>query len=378
MSKAIKDTLDAANRIVIKIGSSLLVDAANHEPKKAWMAALAGDIANLRNAGKQVIIVSSGAIALGAGVMGLTGRPNRLEDAQAAAAVGQFRLASAYETIFSRHDIPVAQLLLSIGDMEDRPRYLNARNTVEALLGREIMPIVNENDTVATSEIRFGDNDRLAARVGQLVQADVVILLSDIDGLYDGDPRTSFDASLIEEVDTVTDAIREMAGPSDQKGPGTGGMVTKIQAAEIATDGGSKVVICNGVDNNPISRLTETGTGTLFRSKSRPLDQRKQWIRGMMAPTGFIQLDAGAEQAIRKGASLLAAGVIRVDGDFRRGDLVAILDVGGHAFAQGLSSYESSEASKIKGFKMSDVIDILGYSGRSALIHRDDLVILHD
>lgn len=377
MSQAIKDALNA-DRIVIKIGSSLLVDPVKHEPKKAWMAALADDIAHLRGKGKQVIIVSSGAIALGAGVMGLTGRPDRLEDAQAAAAVGQFRLASAYETIFSLHDIPVAQLLLSIGDMEDRPRYLNARNTVEALLGRDIMPIVNENDTVATSEIRFGDNDRLAARVGQLVQADLVILLSDIDGLYDCDPRVSEAAKLVEDVDVITDTIRAMAGPTDQKGPGTGGMITKIQAAEIATDVGSRVLICNGVEKKPLSRLMQTGIGTLFHSKNRPLQQRKQWIRAMTAPSGFIHLDDGAEQAIRAGASLLAAGVTRVDGDFRRGDLVALMDASGHCFAQGLSSYEGFEASKIKGRKMSDVIDVLGYSGRSVLIHRDDLVILHE
>ncbi len=365
-----------ANRIVVKIGSSLLVDAASATAKKAWLAALAEDITSLRSTGKEIIIVSSGAIALGSGAMGLQSRPDKLEEAQAAAAVGQFRLAGAYETVFSLYDTIVAQLLLTLGDLESRARYLNARNTVETLLARNIIPIINENDTVATGEIRFGDNDRLAARVGHLCGADLVILLSDIDGLYTRDPRTTEEAELIPVVPELNADIMAMAGPAATKGTGTGGMVTKLMAASMATDGGCSVIICSGTGAHPLAKLSLKGVGTYFPAKSSPLAVRKRWIRGLMAPSGLLQLDSGAIEAIKKGASLLAAGVSVVEGKFDRGDLVTLMGADKQPFAQGIVSYNSQETDKICGRKMQEVAEILGYSGRSVLMHRDDLVLL--
>ncbi|MEX0298437.1 MAG: glutamate 5-kinase [Kordiimonas sp.] len=370
-----KHALEGAKRLVIKIGSSLLVNKDGALNAK-WLKSVAANVAELRAAGKQIIIVSSGAIALGRDALGFDKRPNRLEEAQAAAAVGQIRLAQAYQSLFDQYDALIAQLLLTLDDMEDRPRYLNARNTVEALLERGAIPVINENDTVATGEIRFGDNDRLAARVAQMVGAETLVLLSDIDGLYDSDPRSNSDATLLPCVEEITPEIQAMAGPPAQQGVGSGGMVTKIEAAKIALAGGCSMIIMNGQQDHPITRLTNGEASTLFTANTTPLDVRKRWIRGMMAPKGMLHIDAGAVNALNKGASLLAAGVTDALGSFDRGDLVAFVAPDGHIVGQGLISYDVSDAARIKGKRMSEAVDILGYVGRSALVHRDDLVML--
>jgi len=367
--------LNAPKRIVIKIGSSLLVNQAG-ALNKNWLKSVADDVAVLRASGKQVIIVSSGAIALGRDALGFTKRPNRLEEAQAAAAVGQIRLAQAYQSFFEAHDIIIAQLLLTLDDLEDRPRYLNARNTLEALLERGAIPVINENDTVATSEIRFGDNDRLAARVAQMAGAETLLLLSDINGLYDSDPRTNPDAKLITCVEEITPEISAMAGPPAQRGFGSGGMATKIEAAKIALAGGCSMIIMNGQAANPVKRLENGETSTLFAATSSPLDVRKRWIRGMMAPKGMLHVDTGAVKALLEGASLLPAGLTDVLGNFERGDLVAFVNPEGLIIGQGLVSYSAVDIARIKGKKMSEASEILGYAGRSALVHRDDMVML--
>jgi len=364
-----------ANRIVIKIGSALLVNA-DGSLRSDWLAGLAADINALKHDGKQIILVSSGAIALGRGSLGFKKRPERLEEAQAAAAVGQIQLANAYQSLFNSYDITVAQILLTIDDMEDRPRYLNARNTLDALLENGAIPVINENDTVATTEIRFGDNDRLAARVAQMAGADTLVLLSDINGLYNADPRTQSDAKLVDLVDQITPEVEAMAGPPDTVGIGSGGMVTKIEAAKIALAGGCSMVIMSGIANNPISRLLDGEACTLFKASTTPLAVRKQWIRGMMAPKGFLHIDAGAVEALKKGASLLPAGVTSNDGNFNRGDLVAFVSPDNHIIGQGLVSYSSGDTARIQGKKMSEATEILGHIGRTALVHRNDLVLL--
>ncbi len=364
-----------AKRVVIKIGSALLVDE-NGGLRSSWMQALADEVSSLRKDGKQVILVSSGAIALGRESLGLSGRPQRLEDAQAAAAIGQIKLAQAYQETFDKHNTAIAQVLLTLDDLENRPRYLNARNTVETLLEHKAVPVINENDTVATSEIRFGDNDRLAARVAQMTGADLLLLLSDIDGLYDSDPRSNKTAKLLPVIDKVTPEIEAMAGPPSQQGLGSGGMITKVGAAKIALSGGCSMIIMNGQKHSPIQRLKADEANTLFVASTSPLAVRKQWIQGMMAPKGSISIDVGAIKALQTGASLLAAGVTDVTGSFERGDLVAVKGQDDQNIGQGLISYSSTDAAKVKGLKMSEARTILGYTGRSALIHRDDLVLL--
>lgn len=372
--RMITTRLENADRIVIKIGSALLVhDGVLQED---WLAALTADIMSLKNQGKQVILVSSGAVALGLKSLGLKSRSNRLEDAQAAAAIGQIKLAQAYQNEFAAQGITIAQILLSIDDLEHRPRYLNARNTVDTLLEKGVVPVINENDSVATSEIRFGDNDRLAARVAQMMRADLLLLLSDIDGLYSADPRRHPDAEFVEHVTAITPQIEEMAGPPAEVTVGTGGMITKIMAAKIALAGGCSMVIMDGRTPAPVTRLVNGERGTLFTAASDPLTLRKQWIQGMMAPRGFVHIDAGAVKALQNGASLLPAGVTSVDGSFNRGDLVACMGPDGHLVAQGLVSYDSVDADRIAGVKSADVIHILGYTGRANLIHRDDLVLI--
>ncbi len=370
-----KQALKGAKRLVIKIGSSLLVNK-DGALNAMWLASVAADVATLRANGKQIVIVSSGAIALGRDALGFNKRPDRLEEAQAAAAVGQIRLAQAYQSLFDQHNALIAQLLLTLDDMEDRPRYLNARNTVEALLERGAIPVINENDTVATGEIRFGDNDRLAARVAQMVGAETLVLLSDIDGLYDSDPRSNSDAKLLPCVEEITTEIQAMAGPPAQQGVGSGGMVTKVEAAKIALAGGCSMIIMNGQQDHPLKRLVSGEASTLFTANTTPLDVRKRWIRGMMAPKGMIHIDDGAVDALKKGASLLAAGVTDALGSFHRGDLVAFVAPDGHIVGQGLVSYDAPDAIRIKGKRMTEAVDILGYVGRSALVHRDDLVML--
>ncbi len=368
--------LSSARRVVIKIGSAMLVDAESGALKKNWLQALAADISSLTAEGKQVVLVSSGAVALGLSGLGLTQRTSRLEDAQAAAAIGQIKLAQAYQNEFASVNLTIAQILLSIDDLEHRPRYLNARNTVETLLENGVIPVINENDSVATSEIRFGDNDRLAARVAQMMRADLLLLLSDIDGLYSADPRKNANAKLIPHIGDITPEIEAMAGPPAEVTVGTGGMITKIMAAKIALAGGCSMVIMDGRTPSPIERLSGCEQSTLFTASGDPLTLRKQWIQGMMAPKGFIHIDAGAVIALKKGASLLPAGVTSVEGSFRRGDLVACMGPDGHLFAQGLISYDAVDADRIAGVKSTDVINILGYAGRASLIHRDDLVVI--
>lgn len=376
MSELTQQTAIAdAKRLVIKIGSALLVHA-DGKLRENWLKALAADVAKLRANGKQVILVSSGAIALGRGALGFKKRPARLEEAQASAAVGQIQLAQAYQASFGEHGFVTAQLLLTLDDMENRPRYLNARSTVNELLERGAIPVINENDTVATSEIRFGDNDRLAARVAQMASADTLVLLSDIDGLYDADPRSNADAKLLPLITDITPEVEAMAGPPAREGVGSGGMVTKIGAAKIALAGGSSMIIMNGHNASPIARLLSGEACTLFAASSSPLAVRKRWIQGMMAPKGSLHIDAGAVSALGRGASLLPAGITETKGNFDRGDLVAFVGPDGQRVGQGLVSYNSEDAAKLKGRSMHDAASILGYAGRSALVHRDDLVLL--
>lgn len=368
--------LKNARRLVIKIGSALLVDGTSGNLRAGWLASVIADIATLKRGGVDVIVVSSGAVAMGLAPMGFKKRPARLEDAQAAAAVGQIRLAQAYQARFETHDMVTAQILLTLDDMESRPRYLNARSTINALLAKGAIPVINENDTVATAELRFGDNDRLAARVAQMVGADTLILLSDIDGLYDQDPRVNPEATFLDVVHAITPEVEAMAGPPASTTPGSGGMITKVSAAKIALAGGCSMIIMNGKADHPIARLQAGERGTLFPATADPLDVRKRWIRGMMAPQGTLHIDAGAMSALKKDASLLPAGVKRCVGQFNRGDLIEICGPDGRAIAQGLISYDASDTQKIIGHKSSEVSALLGYAGRAALVHRDDMVLL--
>lgn len=356
--------------IVVKIGSSLLIDA-NGQARRSWMRALAGELASID---RPVVIVSSGAIALGRGALGLAGRPRHLAEAQAAAAVGQIGLARAWSETWAECDRRAAQVLLTLGDLQQRPRYLNARATLETLLDGGIVPIVNENDTVATEEIRFGDNDRLAARVAQLLGAEVLLLLSDVDGLYTADPAVNPDARRIDRVDRIDAGIEALAGRADRNGLGTGGMASKLAAARIATDAGIQVLLSSGHHANPIKRLLDGGPATLFSARSQPMAARKQWLRGLQHPAGRLHLDAGALAALRDGSSLLAVGVTDVEGTFDRGDLVDIAGPGGPS-GQGLSAYGAAEARRIAGLKSEQIAEVLADAGRGPMIHRDDLVL---
>jgi len=362
-------------RVVIKIGSALLRDNKTGKIRQKWLETVAEDIVTMRRAGQQVVLVSSGAIAMGQTALGFNTRPTRLEDAQAAAAIGQIKLAHAYETLFAPHETTVAQVLLTLYDLEDRARYLNGRNTLEALLEHGTLPIVNENDTVATQEIRFGDNDRLAARVAQLIKADALLILSDIKGLYTADPNIDDAAELISQVTEITPKIEAMAGPAAAGTLGSGGMFTKILAAKIATAAGCSLVISNGQIDNPIRRFWESQVGTVFTASVSPLAVRKQWLRGLMAPEGYLHIDAGAEKALRKDASLLPAGVTEVDGNFSRGDLVALINENGKAIGQGLVGYTAEQAHKMKGRRSDEAQAQLGFCGRSVIVHRDDLIL---
>ncbi|MEZ5959756.1 MAG: glutamate 5-kinase [Hyphomonadaceae bacterium] len=358
-----------ANRLVIKIGSALLVDSEGN-PARAWLAALADDIAVARNTGKQVVIVSSGAIALGRRVLGLQ-RSATLPQKQAAAAAGQARLMGAYEEAFARHNIPVAQALLTPDDTERRRRWLNARATLETLLELGAVPIINENDTVATAEIRYGDNDRLAARAAQMISADALILLSDIDGLYERDPRKDASAPFVAEVTDITPAIEAMAG--DAGALGSGGMRTKVEAAKIATRAGCAVVITKGAELNPLRRIESGARATWFLPSASPRAAYKHWIAGNLAPQGALVVDDGAANAVRAGKSLLAAGVTEVRGAFEKGDCVRVISAAGAEIARGLARYDAADASRIKGLKSTAIAELLGYDGGPALVHADDL-----
>lgn len=353
----------------------MLVDAATGRLNRAWLETLVTDLIRLRKQGKQIVLVSSGAIALGRRHLGLAKGPLALEQSQAAAAVGQIRLAHAYKELLEQWDVPVAQVLLTLEDSEQRRRYLNARATLNTLLAHGAVPVINENDTVATAEIRYGDNDRLAARVAQMISADCVVLLSDIDGLYTADPNLDPSARLIEQVREITPQIEAMGGQSASEF-GRGGMATKIMAARIATAAGAHLVIAAGAPRHPVRRIEQGGRCTWFKPAATPVAARKQWMAGsLQQPLGRLQVDAGAERALRSGKSLLPAGVTTVQGRFERGDTVGILDTQGREIARGMVAYSHVDAARIIGRRSSEIAAILGFSGREELVHRDDLVM---
>ena len=367
--------LTEAQRLVIKIGSALVVDQDKAAPRAAWLSGVAADIRALRDRGVDVIVVSSGAIALARRTLGLTRKKLRLEEKQAAAAVGQIRLAQAWTHALSEHDLTAAQLLLTLDDTEDRRRYLNARATLNTLLGLDCIPVINENDTVATTEIRFGDNDRLAARVAEMVQADQLILLSDIDGLYTADPRKDPAAEHLPVVPVLTPEIEAMGG-EPPPGYSSGGMRTKLVAARIATQAGTAMAITRGDVDRPLRALEAGGRCTWFLPAPEGRSARKRWIAGSLAPLGTLRVDAGAARALAAGRSLLPAGVRTVEGTFERGDPVLVLGPAGQPVARGLSAYGSADAERIAGHRSGEIEAILGWRGRDEMIHRDDLVLV--
>jgi len=365
--------LSTARRLVVKVGSALLVDAAG-AIDQPWLAALCADVAHHRRLGQDVILVTSGAIAVGRTPLGLGPGTLRLEEKQAAAAAGQIRLAHAYQQALAAHGLTTAQVLLTLDDSDNRRRFLNARNTLETLLRLGAVPVINENDTVATQEIRFGDNDRLAARVAQMIGADTLVLLSDIDGLYSADPKRDPAACFIAEVPELTAAIEAMAGDPGSA-VGTGGMVTKLQAARIALSAGCRMAIAPGRPMHPLSAMRQ-GRCTWFHPQQEPLTARKQWIMGALQPQGRLFVDGGAAQALAKGGSLLPAGIVRVEGDFQKGDAVMVLDSGDRDLGRGLTAYGAQEARQLQGRKSGDFEALLGYRGPDEMIHRDDLVLM--
>ncbi|MCK6450725.1 MAG: glutamate 5-kinase [Alphaproteobacteria bacterium] len=366
--------LASARRIVLKIGSALLVDEATGKVRRQWLAALADDIAAARQRGQDVLIVSSGAIAVGRHHLNLHGRALKLEEKQAAAATGQSRLTHAYEEALARHGITVAQVLLTYEDTEERRRHLNARGTLTELLRLGAIPVINENDTVTTEEIRFGDNDRLAARVAQMVSADALVLFSDIDGLYTADPRRDGAARHLPEVRELTAEIEAMAGKAPP-GYSSGGMVTKLAAARIALAAGCRMAIANGRAEHPLKALIEGARCTWFVPQASPPAARKGWIAGTLKPAGTLVVDDGAVAALKTGKSLLPAGVVAVAGAFERGDAVQVEDRGGRKLGRGLVAYSSQDCARIIGHRSGEIEAILGYRGRDEMIHRDDLVL---
>jgi glutamate 5-kinase len=361
-------------RIVVKVGSSLLVDSHAGRLHEAWLEALAEDIAALHKQGRDVLVVSSGAIALGRSVLRLPPGALKLEDSQAAAAVGQIALARTWTEVLGRHGITAGQVLLTLADTEERRRYLNARSTIGKLLEWKAIPVINENDTVATNEIRYGDNDRLAARVATMASADLLILLSDIDGLYDAPPREGREAKLVPIVQRITAEIEAMAGFSGSE-LSRGGMVTKIEAGKIATRAGTHMVIASGRIEHPLQAVARGGRCTWFLTPEKPVTARKKWIAGSLEPKGILTIDAGAIAALRRGKSLLPAGITRVDGGFERGDAVVIRGPDGVEIGRGLVAYDADEAEKIRGKPSREIQVILGFDGRAEMIHRDDMVI---
>jgi glutamate 5-kinase len=367
-------SLAASRRLIVKIGSALLVDEASGNIRRGWLEALTEDLARCRARGQDVLIVSSGAIAVGRRHLGLTGPALKLEEKQAAAATGQIRLAHAYQEALARHGITVAQILLTPDDTEERRRHLNARATLNQLLALGAVPVINENDTVATAEIRFGDNDRLAARVAQMVSADTLVLLSDIDGLYTADPRKDTTARLIPEVRELTPEIEAMAGDA-LPGYSSGGMVTKLAAARIAMKAGCRMVIAKGSGLHPLAAVEKGAAATWFIPSAEPLTARKSWIAGALNPVGVLIVDDGAAQALKRGKSLLPAGIAAIEGEFERGDAVIVRARGSGEAARGLTAYSSSDIRRIAGHKSGEIAAILGYRGRDEVIHRDDLVL---
>ena len=365
--------LTAARRVVVKVGSALLVDPADGRFRAEWVAGLAADLARLRARGQEVLLVSSGAIALGRQVLGLKPGALALEAAQAAAAVGQTRLVRAWEEAFAAHGVTTAQVLLTLEDTQQRRRYLNGRATLAALLSFGTLPVINENDTVATDEIRYGDNDRLAARVALMAGADVLVLLSDVDGLYTADPRTDPAARRLDEVAEITPGIEAMASGTGSA-TARGGMRTKLMAAKTAMQGGCAMAVTRGEVLRPLSALEDGAPATWFLAAAGPAAARKQWIAGMK-PVGQMIVDAGAATALRHGKSLLPAGVRGVEGTFQRGDPVAIVDVQGTVVGAALAGYGADEARLIAGLRSDRIAEVLGYPGRAAMAHRDDMVV---
>jgi glutamate 5-kinase len=367
--------LTDAKRVIVKVGSALLVEADKGRLNRAWLESLAADIARMRKRGQEVILVSSGAIALGRRHLGLAQGRLKLEESQAAAAVGQIRLAHAYKELLEEHDITVAQILLTLGDTEQRRRYLNARGTINTLLSLGAVPVINENDTVATAEIRYGDNDRLAARVAQMTAADCLVLLSDVDGLYTANPNEDPQAEFLARVLDITPAIEAMAGGATSS-VGSGGMQTKIAAAKIAVGAGCHLCIAKGAHQNPLKRIEEGARCTWFLPSSTPSAARKQWIAGTLRPAGAISVDEGAVRALMQGKSLLPAGVTRAVGRFDRGDTVSIVGPDGVEVARGICAYSDNDAARIIGRKSAEIEIVLGFRGRDEIVHRDDLVLL--
>ena len=363
-----------ARRIVVKIGSALLADRATGALKAEWLASLLDDVADLTKSGQQIVLVSSGAIALGRHALGLPKGPLQLEQSQAAASVGQISLAAAYQAMCAARGLTAAQILLTLGDTEERRRYLNARQTIETLLALKAIPVVNENDTVATTEIRYGDNDRLSARVASMVSADCLVLLSDIDGLYTAPPALDVNARHIPLVTAITAEIEAMAGDAGTE-LSKGGMKTKVEAGKIALAAGTNMVITTGKVMNPLRAIGEGSKVTWFLAGTDPVTAKKRWIAGQLEPKGQLHIDAGAERALAAGKSLLPAGVTRVDGVFDRGDAVIIRGADGREIGRGLIGYAKADAERIAGKRSGDIAAILGFSGRDELIHRDDMAL---
>ena len=368
--------LAEGTRVIVKIGSALLVDKERGTVKRAWLETLGADLMKLRERGQEVLIVSSGAIAVGRRHLGLPVRGKlKLEESQAAAAAGMVRLAHAYQEVLGVYDVTVAQVLLTLDDSENRRRYLNARNTIDQIIRLGAVPLINENDTVATDEIRFGDNDRLAARVAAMVSADTLVLLSSSDGLYESDPSQDPDAVHVPLVTGgITPEIEAMAG-INKTDDGSGGMVTKLVAARMAMAAGCRMVIANGMEDHPLARMEAGGRVTWFLPDANPLTARKQWISGSLKPGGAVVVDDGAGRALARGKSLLPAGVVKVEGRFERGDAVTVKNQAGDPLGRGLIAYSAADARRIAGAKSKEIEAILGYRGRDEMIHRDDLVL---
>ena len=361
-------------RIVVKIGSALLVDRQSGRLKSEWLSALIADLAGLATAKRDILVVSSGAIALGRRLLDLSARTLKLEESQAAAAVGQIALARAWSESFDAHGLTTGQILLTLGDTEERRRYLNARSTIATLLKLGAIPVINENDTVATSEIRYGDNDRLAARVATMMGADLLILLSDVDGFYSAPPASDPGAHLIPLIERITPEIEAMAGSAGSE-LSRGGMQTKVEAAKIATSAGTNMVIASGKPLHPLSRISEGAPCTWFLAEANPVTARKKWISGRLETRGALVIDAGAVKALRSGKSLLPAGVRRVEGQFQRGDAVSIKGPNGEEVGRGLVAYDLADAERIAGRNSREIAAIVGFAGRAEMIHRDDMAL---
>jgi glutamate 5-kinase len=374
MSRA-GSVLASARRLVVKIGSSILVDETKGQIRRDWLEALTGDVARLHRDGCEIVLVSSGAIRLGRTYLGLPAGPLKLEESQASAATGQIQLAHAYQESLARHGITVAQVLLTLDDSEERRRYLNARQTMGTLLGLGAVPVINENDTVATDEIRFGDNDRLGARVAEMISADTLVLLSDIDGLYTGDPRSDPSATHIPEIRDITTDIEAMAGAAASV-MSNGGMVTKLMAGRIAMAAGCRMAIADGRSVGALGRLIDgTARCSWFLPEASPLSARKKWIKGSLKSSGSLVVDDGAVRALSSGKSLLPAGVTAIDGEFKRGDVVDVKNKVGKILARGLVAYAADDARRIAGRRSAEIERLLGFRGRDEIVHRDDLVV---